>query len=305
MAIKNKLRSNAPAGSEVYCSHGEKETLLYNSFGGGYHKVLVKLDVEALYTMEACPSPCGEGPQIVKFAVNCADPCGGCGMTSEFEYYLPASYDKPEEILADFPNQWQMNAGMGLINVAVDASGSVLEFTSCKRGATIEIKPLLPAALYSVGEDPNPDCPLVPLGMGVCVPVGRVVTQSLSSAYYSPKTAHMPQGGVAPDEVFAGITMANMVHTLKDGDSTCCGCNCYGACKPMCVKQNGHLKIDLLEPLPVLNAVAGYINDPTLETNGMIVAYDPAGAVPAGVEPIPGSSFSHANVGDLEAVINF
>lgn len=305
MAIKNKLRSNAPAGTEVYCSHGEKETLLYNSFGGGYDKVLVKLDVEALYTQEVCPSPCGEGPQLLNIAVSLADPCGGCGTDTEFSYFLPATYDAPEDILAGFPEQWQMNSGMGLVNVVLDASGTVLEFTSCVKGATLTIKPLLPAALYSIGASPDPDCPLIPLGMGVCVPVGRVVTQSLSAAYYSPKTAHMPQGGTSPDEVFAGITMANMVHTLKDGDSTCCGCNCYGACKPMCVKQGGHLKVDLTEPLPVLNAVAGYINDPTLDTNGMIVPLDPAVAPPAGVELIPGSSFTHANVGDLEAVINF
>lgn len=304
MAIKNKLRSSAPAGTEVYCSHGEKETLLYNSFGGGYDSVLVKLDVEALYTQEACPSPCGEGPQLLNFAISCSDPCGGCGNETEFSYYLPATYEKPGEILAAFAEQWAMNSGMGLINVSVEDE-VVLRFTSCKAGSILTVKPLIPAALYSVGDDDNPDCPVIPLGMGVCVPVGRVVTQSLSAAYYSPKTAHMPQGGVAPDEVFAGITMANMVHTLKDGSDTCCGCNCYPSCRPMCVKQGGHLKVDLTEPLPSLNAVAGYINDPTLDTNGMIVPVEDPAAPPAGVELIPGSSFSHANVGDMEAVINF
>ena len=304
MAIKNGLSGQVPAGAEVYCSHNEKEGSYYNSFGGGYSVMDVKLDVEGLYAQEPCPSPCGDGPNILPIEIHCADPCGGCGHNTVFNYYLPASYTNPDEILEDFPSQWQASSGMGLINVEV-VDGVVIRFTSCKGGSMLTVKPLIPAALYSVGEVVDATCPVVPLGMGTCVPVGRVVTQSLSSPYYSPKTAHMPQGGTAPDEVFLGITQENMVHTLKEGHDTCCGCNCYPTCKPMCVKEAGHLKVDLLDGLPVLNAVAGYVNDPTLDTNGMIVAYDPAVGPPAGVEPIPGSSFSHANVGDMSAVINF
>lgn len=303
MAIKLGLsRRIPPAGSEPYCAHGDIETLLYNSFGGGHSVYTVTLDCPALYDVAGCANPCGNGAKTIDFKFDLADPCGGCGDQIEFSYYLPSELPADEaEILADFPNQWAMNGGFGLVNASVEAC--VITFVLCRPGTVMGMTVALDPALYVVAEVVDPLCPVVPLGSGGCITVGRAVTQSLSSPYYSTKTAHLPQGGVAPDEVFAGLTMANMVHTLKDGDSTCCGCNCYPACRPMCVKQKGCLAVDLAAPITNPAATAGYINDPTLETNGMIVeVLDPA-APPAGVEVIAGSKFMEAKVGDVSAIV--
>ena len=303
MAIKLGLsRRIPPAGTEPYCAHGDKEGNFRNSFGGGHDMWTVEFDCAALYTDAGCANPCGDGARTIDFHFHLSDPCGGCGQELDFSYCLPNPQPADDaDILADFPNQWATNGGYGLVNVSV--VDCTITFVSCLPGTELGIQVKADPALYTLTQVADAACPLVPLGGGVCIPVGRVVTQTLSSPYYSTKTAHMPQGGAAPDEVFVGITMANMVHTLKEGDNTCCGCNCYAPCKQMCVKMKGCIAVDLASPITNPAAYVGYINDFALDTNRMLVEVADPAAPPAGVEVIEGAKFMEAQIGDTCAIV--
>ena len=297
MAFLTELNNLPPVGQAYYNECSEVDKGYQNSYGGGYQVATVKFGPGTLELGDGCTVP---GDMFI-FKLSYQMPCGGCTKYCETEYRVVENPDFPGQPGVFYLDQ-QFACGQcgGLVCITpieIGETGQAYQITSKVPGLVFEASIMAAVEPYNVPDFGfGIDTPATPLGSinPQGIPVGRVVTQTLTSEFYNPKTAHLPQGGEAPDEVFLGLVQAAYDNTKSDYDN-CCPCEIIDRCNRFCVTLHGNMVVELNAPLPVLPVgdmyVVGYLNvDPVTDpASGQIVVALASAGLPANAVEIAGA----------------